>query len=86
MEFIKTRINEFHLSKYNYEGYIKYRDLYNTTSDYNSPLDLFVLSRFSYNNNIDFNKDNLFVTSFGYDRSDFNLTQKGHTRALYEAI
>ena len=54
MSFINARIKEFQLTRINAEGFLQYRDLYNTNSEYRTPLDLFVLSRFSFNNKINF--------------------------------
>lgn len=86
MSFISSRIKEFKLTRFNDEGYIRYRNLYNTNTDYNTPLDLFVLSRFSFNNKISFNSSHEFNGSFGYNHSDFNLTQRANLRAMYPAI
>jgi len=86
MEFINARIKEFQLTRFNAEGFLKYRDLYNTNPEYHTPLDLFVLSRFAFNNKISFNINHEFNASFGYDHSDFNLTQRANTRAMHAAI
>lgn len=86
MNFINKRIKEFKLTRFNSEGFLQYRDLYNTNKDYRTPLDLFILSRFSFNNKISFNTDNEYNASFGYDHSDFNLTQRANTRAMHAAI
>lgn len=85
IKFIEKRIKEFNLTKWNYEGYIKYRSLYNKGGEYCTPLDLFVLSRFSYNNLIEI-KNNKCNSAFGYDHSDFNLTQKAHTKFLHQKV
>ena len=86
MEFINSRIKEFQLTRFNAESFLKYRDLYNTNLEYHTPLDLFVLSRFAFNNKISFNINHEFNASFGYDHSDFNLTQRANTRAMHAAI
>lgn len=86
MEFANKRIKEFSLTRFNAEGFLKYRDLYNTNPNYQTPLDLFVISRFSFNNKISFNTSNEFNGSFGYNHSDFNLTQRANTRAMHAAI
>lgn len=86
MSFISSRIKEFKLTRFNDEGYMQYRNLYNTNTDYNTPLDLFVLSRFSFNNKISFNSNHEFNGSFGYNHSDFNLTQRANLRAMHPAI
>lgn len=86
MEFINTRIKEFSLTRFNAEGFLQYRDLYNTNPDYHTPIDLFTLSRFSFNNKISFNTNMEYNGSFGYNHSDFNLTQRANTRAMHAAI
>jgi len=50
MDFIQHRIKEFNLTRFNIEGYLQYRDLYNTNLNYHTPLDLFTLSRYSFDN------------------------------------
>ena len=85
INFINIRIKEFNLTKYNYDGFIKYRTLYNKSKEYHTPLDLFVLSRFSYNNLIEIKNDK-YNGAFGFNHSDFNLTQKAHTKFLHSKI
>lgn len=86
LSFVDNRIKEFQLSRVNQEGFLKYRDLYNTSKEYNTPLDLFTLTRFSFNNKISFNINKEFNSSFGWNHSDFNLTQRANTRAMHTAI
>lgn len=85
IQFINKRIKEFQLTRYNYDGFIKYRDLYNTDKKYHTALDLFVLSRFAYNNLVEV-KNEKFMGSFGFDHSDFNLNQRANTKALHSKI
>lgn len=85
MNFINARIKEFQLTRYNYEGFIKYRNAYNKNENYHTPLDLFVLTRFSFNNLIRF-RNNAYDGQFGYGHSDFNITQKAHTKFLHSQI
>jgi hypothetical protein len=50
MQYIDNRINEFNLNKTNEKGYLEYRELYNQEgSGYDTPLDLFTITRFSFN-------------------------------------
>lgn len=84
--FIETRIKEFKLTRFNIEGYLQYRELYNININYHTPLDLFTLSRFSFNNKISFNTNNQYNASFGYNHSDFNLTQRANTKLLHANI
>ena len=86
MSYIDNRIKEFKLSRTNAEGYIEYRNLYNTSKEYHTPLDLFTISRFAFNNKISFNTNKELNCSFGQHHSDFNLTQRANTRALHAAI
>lgn len=86
MNFMNTRIKEFKLTRMNVESFLQYRDLYNASVDYHTPLDLFLLTRFSFNNKISFNTKGEFNGSFGYNHSDFNLTQRANTRAMHAAI
>ena len=83
--FIEKRIKEFQLTRYNWHGFEDYKHAYNTTTEYNTPLDLFLISRFSFNNNIGI-KNNRYNEGFGFDRSDFNLTQQAHTKFLHSQI
>lgn len=86
LAYIDKRIKEFQLTRFNAEGYLHYRDLYNTTKEYRTPLDLFTLSRFTFDNKITFNINQELNSSFGYNRSDFNLNQRANTRAMHAAI
>lgn len=86
LRFIDKRIKEFKLNRQNIDGYTNYRNLYNTTTEYHTPLDLFTLSRFSFNNKISFNINKEYNASFGQNHSDFNLNQRANTRAMHAAI
>lgn len=83
--FINSRIAEFNLSKTNEEGFLKYRTLYNQ-GIYNTPLDLFVLSKFSYNQIIRFNKKMEYNSSFGRNRSDFNDNIRNNIISFWERL
>lgn len=78
LSFIDSRIQEFNLSKLNQEGYATYQQLYNTTKEYNTPLDLFILSRYSFSNIIRFNKKGKMNASFGMNRNGYNDSQKNN--------
>lgn len=69
LALIKKRILEFDLSKTNEDGYKKLRAEYNR---HKTPLDLFVLTCYSFNNQIRFNNRHEFNISFGKGRSSFN--------------
>ena len=80
---IKGRIAEFGLSSNSKESYLKFRDHYNKTRE---TLDLFILTCFSFNNNIRFNNNHEFNMPFGercFNGSiEFNLIQ--FCKALHE--
>ena len=68
---IRERIGEFKLSQTNVEGYNALRAEYNKSK---SPLDLFVLTCYSFNHQIRFNGKHEFNTPFGKERSSFNAS------------
>ncbi len=82
IEYIDQRIKEFSLSKTNEEGYIQYRELYNTSKTYHTPLDLFTITRFSFNQLIRFNNKQELNSAFGRNRSDFNSNMRNNTIAF----
>jgi DNA adenine methylase len=73
IDFIERRIKEFDLSLTNQEGYIQLRKLYNSEKN---PLDLFVLTAYSFNHQIRFNNSHEFNNPFGKERSCFNPRMK----------
>jgi DNA adenine methylase len=66
---IHNRISSFDLSKTNTDGYISLREEYNSIKN---PLDLFVLTAYSFNHQIRFNNNHQFNNPFGRDRSSYN--------------
>lgn len=70
---IEKRINDFNLSLTNTDGYIALRDLYNQERN---PLDLFVLTAYSFNHQIRFNNNHQFNIPFGRNRSRYNANMK----------
>lgn len=73
LTLINKRITEYELDQYNVQGYNKLRDDYNQNQN---PLDLFVLTCFSFNHQIRFNNSMKFNTPFGKERSSFNESIK----------
>lgn len=69
LRHIENRISDLALSMTNEEGYLALRNLYNSQRN---PLDLFVLTAYSFNHQIRFNNSHLFNNPFGRDRSSFN--------------
>lgn len=70
---IENRINQYQLSKTNEEGFLKFRADYNNNPN---PLDLYILSSFSYNYQFRFNNKMEFNNPFGRNRSSFNERMK----------
>lgn len=66
---IETTIKDFNLSLTNEQGYLSLRQRYNQN---HHPLDLFVLTCFSFNHQIRFNSQHELNISFGKDRSRYN--------------
>jgi len=66
---IRDRIAFFDLSQTNEAGYLALRAAYNKAR---SPLDLFVLTCYSFNHQIRFNNRHEFNMPFGRERSSFN--------------
>ncbi|HGC8952714.1 TPA: Dam family site-specific DNA-(adenine-N6)-methyltransferase [Streptococcus agalactiae] len=72
---IENRISEWNLSKTNEEAYKIFRDHYNQNPN---PLDLYVLSSFSYNYQFRFNNSLQFNNPFGRNRSHFSVNMKNN--------
>lgn len=68
---IKDRINAYELSLTNDKGYNRLRADYNASP---SPLDLFILTCYSFNHQIRFNSKHEFNMPFGKERSAYNTS------------
>lgn len=77
LDKINSQIKKYHLSKENEEGFLKLRDDYNNNPD---PLDLYILSSFSFNYQIRFNQDMKYNNPFGRKRSRFSNSMKENLR------
>lgn len=73
LEYIDNTITKFGLSLTNTVGYSKLREQYNKNQN---PLDLLVLTFFSFNHQIRFNNNHKFNTPFGKNRSRYNANIK----------
>lgn len=80
---IENRIKQFNLSLTNKDGYLELRKLYNTEKN---PLDLFVLTAYSFNHQIRFNNSHEFNNPFGKDRSCFNEHMKNNLINFLNAL
>ena len=80
---INTIINEFDLYNYDNNGYYLLRDRYNK---YKHPLDLYVLSCFSFNFQIRFNKRGEFNMPSGKSRSSYTSVLAGNLEKFIDKI
>lgn len=83
LDFIDSKINIWNLTKTNKEAYFTFREAYNR-GICSTPLDLFVLTRFSYNNNLRFNDKKEMNQAFG--ERCFNPVMRKNTIAFYDKI
>lgn len=83
VNYIERRIEEFHLSLTNEEGYKALRQAYN---EQRNPLDLFVLVAYSFNHQIRFNNSHRFNNPFGRERSHFNAVMKANLSAFVSRL
>lgn len=75
LSYIQERVEEFQLSLTNADGYLSLRQEYNQNRN---PLDLFILTAFSFNHQIRFNSALEFNNPFGKERSCFNPRMKSN--------
>lgn len=78
-------IEQYDLSKINRGGYLKLRGYYNK-SVFKSPIILYTLICYAFNNQIRFNSKGEFNMPFGKDRSSFNSTLREKFIEFSEAI
>lgn len=83
IDYIERRIGEFQLSLTNEEGYKTLRREYN---EQRNPLDLFVLTAYSFNHQIRFNNSHQFNNPFGRERSRFNAAMKANLCAFLSRL
>ncbi|HFH9935021.1 Dam family site-specific DNA-(adenine-N6)-methyltransferase [Streptococcus parasuis] len=75
VQTIEQRIEEWGLSKTNEEAFLAFRKQYNLNPN---PLDLYILSSFSYNYQFRFNNSMEFNNPFGRNRSHFSDNMKSN--------
>ena len=72
LDYIQDKIDEYHLSKTNQDGFLALRHDYNALPPRERhPMDLYVLMCFGFNYQFRFNSDLKFNNPFGKDRSCF---------------
>jgi len=74
-KYIEKSIKKFNLSLTNTDGYNNLRKQYNKKQN---PLDLLILTFFSFNHQIRFNSEHKFNTPFGKNRSHYNENIKNN--------
>ena len=72
---IETVISEFELSKTNEDGFKKLRNRYNNER---MPIDLYVLSCYSFNYQFRFNSNHEYNNPFGRNRSQFSESMRNN--------
>lgn len=83
LDYIQEVISEYELSLTNTDGYNRFRDHYNATRN---PLDLLILTFFSFNHQIRFNNSHQFNTPFGKNRSRYNESIKKNLIRFLDAL
>lgn len=83
LKYIDDVIKKYSLSLTNTEGYNLLRSHYNKT---HNPLDLLILTFFSFNHQIRFNSNHQFNTPFGRNRSRYNESIKKNLIRFTEAL
>lgn len=76
-------VSEYGLSLTNTDGYNSFRDHYNATRN---PIDLLILTFFSFNHQIRFNNSHQFNTPFGKNRSRYNASIKKNLTRFLNAL
>jgi adenine-specific DNA-methyltransferase len=80
---IEERIHGFGLSKENERGFISFRDCYNRTQD---PIDLYILTCYSFNYQFRFNNNFEYNNPFGRNRSKFSGNMRNNLSAFLKRV
>jgi len=83
LQRIDGRIEEYGLSKVNEKGFLDFRKVYNKTRN---PIDLYILSCFSFNYQFRFNNNLEYNNPFGRNRSHFSNQMKNNLLAFLDKI
>lgn len=81
--YIERTISKYNLTLTNTEGYNKFRENYNTKRN---PIDLLILTFFSFNHQIRFNNSHNFNTPFGKNRSRYNDNIQNNLISFLQAL
>ena len=83
LDYVESVIGKYDLSLTNIEGYNLLRERYNTKRN---PIDLLILTFFSFNHQIRFNNSHQFNTPFGKNRSRYNQSIKKNLIRFLDAL
>lgn len=83
IDYIKTTIMKYGLSKTNTEAYNSFRDYYNIEQ---KPLDLMILIFFAFNHQVRFNGNYKYNVPFGKNRSCYNARIEKNLRNFVTAL
>lgn len=81
LEYIQNKIKEYKLSKTNKEGYLEFREYYNKTK---YPIDLYILTCYSFNYQIRFNSKLAFNMPYG--SGQFSENMKNNLQSFISVI
>lgn len=84
---IKSRIEQYGLSKQNRDGYLAFRSFYNSNPEaVRHPMDLYTLVCYSFNYQFRFNNNHEFNNPFGKDRSCFSRNMESNLVLFHDLI
>jgi adenine-specific DNA-methyltransferase len=83
VEKIEENIRHYSLSKENEQGFMEFRDYYNSTGN---PIDLYTLTCYSFNYQFRFNGNLEYNNPFGRNRSHFSTEMRNNLIAFLERI
>lgn len=85
IDYIENNIKKYNIKKYEKDGYLKFRELYNKKNETN-PLDLYILLCFSFNHQIRYNNSGEFNCPHGTKRSNFSENMKNNLIEFIKTI
>lgn len=83
LDYVDKRISDLKLSITNNNGYLTLREQYNQNRE---PLDLFLLTAYSFNHQIRFNNKHEFNNPFGKERSCYNARMKSNLISFLDRL
>lgn len=87
LDMIDSIIAKWNLTMINEEGYLDFRNYYNSSPvEQRNPIELYVLVCYSFNYQFRFNNDRKFNNPFGRDRSSFNARMRENLVVFHRKI